>query len=253
MTERDENVKTVSEFGRELGLVEHLTELRSRIIRSLIYVTVGTVAGWCLLYPAFFKALSEPVALYLSKHGGSFLITGVADGFFIKMQMSVLIGIMLAFPLISWEGWAFVSPGLTREEKKGLWLVAPLSILLFVGGVAAGYWVLPAGINWLAEQNPPGAVYMPSVQQTVTFILKMCLAFGLAFQMPVVLMFLAKVGIINSALMKKYWRQAVVGISIVAAVITPSNDWFSMTMMCIPMIVLYALSIGLVRAIERRR
>ena len=107
------------------------------------------------------------------------------------------------------------------------------------------------GIQWLVSQNPPGATFMPSVAQTLLFVSKMCLAFGLVFQLPVVLMFLAKVGIVDSRMLKAYWRQAVVVLAIVAAVVTPSADAFSMMLMCAPLILLYGLSIVLVRMVER--
>lgn len=179
------------------------------------------------------------------------MITGVAEGFSIKMQMSILVGLIIVVPLFVFELWGFIAPGLTPKERKSVRLVAPLSVILFVSGVTAAYFVLPAGINWLASQNPPDAKYMPTVQQTLLFILKMCLAFGLVFQMPVVLMFLAKVGVITSKTLISNWRYAVVAISITAAVVTPSNDAFTMSMMCAPMILLYILSIRLVRFVER--
>lgn len=238
--------------NRQLDLIEHLAELRSRVVRSLIYVGLGTLVGW-YCYAPFFKLLSAPVQSYLVRNGGSFLITGVIEGFMIKMQVSILVGLILSVPLITCEGWGFVSPGLTGPEKRSIRLVSPLSILLFVAGVLLAYFILPKGIDWLAAQNPPGAVYMPSVQQTILFVLKMCLAFGLVFQLPVVLMLLARLGIINSKMLTAYWRHSVVGISVIAAIVTPSNDAFSMLMMFIPMVVLYFGSISLVRLVEKGR
>lgn len=238
------------ESDKQLDLIEHLSELRTRLGRCVCYVLVGTIAGWAF-YSFFFNLLSGPVLPYLKQTGSTFLLTGVLEGFSIKMQVSLLVGLIIAVPLITLEGWRFISPGLTRQEKKGVHLVCPLSILLFAGGVALAYWILPAGVSWLTAQNPPGAKFMPSVQGTLMFVLKMCLAFGLVFQLPVILMFLAKVGIVNSRMLRSYWRQAVVFLAIVAAVVTPSNDAFSMLMMCIPLIVLYGLSIGLVKLVER--
>lgn len=235
---------------KQLELVEHLTELRARIIRSLLYVAIGTTAGW-LFYDFFFNFLSAPVIPYLKKSGSSFLLTGVAEGFTIKLQISLLIGAIIALPLVTWEGWRFVVPGLTRTERRAARLIAPLTMLLFASGVALGYYIMPVGIQWLISQNPPGAKFMPSVTQTLLFILKMYLAFGVVFQMPVVLMFLGKVGIVNSRMLKAYWRQAVVLIAIIAAVVTPSGDAFTMSVMAAPMVVLYVLSIGLVKIVEQ--
>jgi len=238
------------ESGKQLELVEHLAELRDRIIRCIVYAALGSVAGW-VFFPFFFKLLTSPVVRYLSKDS-SFLLTGIAEGFTVKMQIAVLTGIILAFPLITLEGWRFVAPGLTRKEKRAVRLIAPLSILLFVGGVATAYFAMPMGIRWLVSQNPPGAKFMPAVGQSLIFILKMYLAFGLVFQTPIVLMFLGKAGIVTSKSLRSYWRQAIVGIAIIAAAVTPSGDAFTMMIMCGPMVALYFLSIGLVRLVEPR-
>lgn len=235
---------------RQMDLIDHLAELRNRLIRSALYVTVGAIIGW-FFYDSFFKLISAPIIEYLKQNKSSFLLTGVAEGFTIKMQISLLVGVIIALPLITIEGWRFIAPGLTKLERRAVILVGPLSIVLFASGIIIAYKVLPVGIIWLANQNPPGAKFMPSVAQTLIFILKMYLAFGLVFQMPVVLMFLGKVGIISSGALKAYWRHAIVIIGIVAAMITPSGDAFTMIMMCAPMVVLYALSIGLVRLVEK--
>lgn len=235
--------------GRQLELMEHLAELRSRLIRCAVYVSVGMVAGW-VFYAWFFSFLTAPI-LPLLKNGSTFLLTGITEAFTIKMQISVLIGIVLALPLITMEGWRFIAPGMTRKERRSVKLIAPLSVILFVLGLVTSYFVMPVGIKWLIAQNPPMAKFMPNVQQSLLFLVKMYLAFGLIFQMPVVLMFLGKVGIVSSTFLIRNWRQAVVVIGIVAAAATPSGDALTMMMMCAPMLVLYVLSIGLVRMVER--
>jgi len=235
-----------------LELVDHLAELRARAIRCIIYIVIGTTVGW-LFYSPMFQLISAPVRPYLQQNHSKFLLTGIAEGFIFKMQMAVIAGIILVLPFMTIEAWMFLAPGLTKAEQRGVKLVAPLSIFLFLAGVAVSYWALPIGVQWLIAQNPPEATFMPSVTQTLTFILKMVLAFGLIFQMPVVLVFLARIGIINSGMLKKYWRHSVVGISIVAAVATPSNDALTMTLMCIPMLFLYLLSIGLVSLVQKKR
>jgi sec-independent protein translocase protein TatC len=236
---------------KQLELTEHLAEFRTRILRSLVYITLGMAVGWAF-YDSFFTFLTAPIRPFLSeKTGSQFLLTGVAEGFTIRIQVCLLVGLILALPLITIEGWRFLEPGLTRQEKRGIKLVTPLSILLFISGIALAYKVMPIGIRWLISMNPPGAKFMPQVAQTLLFILKMYLAFGVVFQMPVVLMFLGKIGLISSKTLKSYWRQAVVLIAIVAAAITPSGDAFTMMTLCVPMIGLYILSIGLVKLVER--
>ncbi len=235
-----------------LELVDHLVELRARVIRCIIYIAIGTTIGW-LFYSPMFQLISAPVKPYLEQSGSKFLLTGIAEGFIFKMQLAVIAGIILVLPFITIEAWMFLAPGLTKSEQRGVKLVAPLSIFLFLAGVAVSYWVLPIGVQWLISQNPPEATFMPSVTQTLLFILKMVLAFGLIFQMPVVLVFLARIGIINSSILKKYWKHAMVGIAVAAAVATPSNDALTMSLMCIPMLFLYLLSIGLVTLVQKKR
>lgn len=246
-TEVEEDI----ENGKQLELVEHLAELRTRIIRCAIYLAIGACAGW-FFFPFFFKILAGPIIGFLKEMGSSFLLTGVAEGFTIKFQISLITGLILALPLITMEGWGFIAPGLTRKERLAVKLVAPLSILLFCLGVALAYFALPMGIRWLISQNPPGAKFMPSVAQTLLFIIKMYLAFGLVFQTPIILMFLARVGIVDSQMLKSYWRQAVLALLIVAAAVTPSGDAMTMMMIGLPMVFLYILSIGLVKLVEPR-
>lgn len=235
---------------RELPLVEHLAELRARLVRSLLYIGICTVAAW-IFYPQLFSFVSAPVTPYLKATNTAFLVTGPAEGFNLKMQISFLAGLIVSVPLLTSELWRFLVPALTQKERHAVMLVAPLSIVLFASGVALAYYILPIGFKWLLAQNPPNSTYMPNVSQTLLFILKMCLGFGVVFQLPVILMFLGKIGIVSSTMLKSYWRYAVVLMAIVAAVITPSNDAITMLFMCAPMIGLYLASIVLVRMVEK--
>lgn len=237
---------------QSVELVDHLTELRARVIRCMVYIAVGATIGW-FIYNPIFKIACAPLVSYLALTNSRFLLTGLAEGFMMKMQVAVIFGLIVAIIPIIFELWRFLEPGLKASESRAVKLVAPLSAFLFVFGVAASYFVLPAGVKWLTDQNPPGSVFMPSASQALLFILKMCLAFGVVFQMPVLLIILASIGLVDNEMLRKYWRHAIVGICIVAAVATPSNDAFTMIMMCIPMVFLYILSIGLVCLVTRRR
>lgn len=161
-------------------------------------------------------------------------------------------GLIAASPFIMGQIWGFVSPGLTAEEKKPLKWIAPLSVFLFFSGVILCYLILPVAYQWFASYIPADVEFRPSLQGSVLFAVKMLLAFGLVFELPIVLMLLAKVGIIDSKFLISNWRVAMVLISIVAAVITPSNDAFSMLMMATPVSGLYFVSIGLVKMAETR-
>lgn len=237
---------------REAELSEHLGELRTRIIRAAIYVIVGTIVAWCL-YDWIYTALTAPVQAALNGLHTRFLLTSLAEGFMIRFQVSLIAGIILSAPLVIMEAWGFVKPALTDDERRPLRWVAPLCVLLFATGVSMAYLIFPAATQWFVSYIPPGAEFRPSVSETIIFIAKMLLAFGIVFEMPVVLLFLAKVGIVNSEMLKSQWKYSVVVISIVAAVATPSNDALSMTMMAAPLVLLYFASIFLVRHVETKQ
>ena len=238
-------------YGQALELTEHLGELRTRIVRSLVYVTVGMIGTW-VYFNTFYMLLTKPIQPVLKKLGTEFLMTGITDPFVFRMQVCAIAGIAFAAPLITIEMWGFISPGLTAEEKRPIKWVAPLSVLLFIAGVATTYLILPRTLTYLAGFVPKGAKLMPSLTQSLVFIVKMYLACGLMFELPVVLLFLGKVGVVTSRGLFEFWRQAVVLIAILAAVLTPSGDFFTMSVVAAPVVVLYLLSIILVRFVEDR-
>jgi len=189
----------------------------------------------------------------LEKIDSRFLLTTFPEAFVIRMEISIVAGLILALPLLTFEAWGFVSPGLTPDERKPIRWIAPLSAVLFMAGVTLCYYVLPVAFNWLASYVPEDAELRPSVQGSILFTVKMLLAFGIVFELPVFLVLLAKVGIVDSKMLRDNWRYAVVLASIVAAVATPSNDAFTMLVMAVPVVCLYFFSIVLVAAVERTR
>ncbi len=234
---------------RRSELVEHLSELRTRLVRSIIFLVIGATAAW-FLYDYLLEFLKHPMMGVMNKTGTKFLLTSFPEPFMIQMQICIVAGLILASPFIAREIWGFVAPGLTPTERRPLKWIAPLGVLLFFSGTALCYWILPVGFNWFASYIPSGAELRPSLQASILFSVKMLFAFGVAFELPVVLMLLAKVGIVKSRMLKEQWRMAMVLTSVVAAIITPSSDAFSMLMMAIPLALLYFLSIWLVWIVE---
>lgn len=241
---------------KRMELTEHLAELRSRILRCILYEVIGSII--CFLY---FDRLFHLLLLPLEKgtkaagiHWQVF-IDKFTSPFFTVLQLSVVAGLILMSPLITAEAWAFIAPALTREEKRPLKWLVPFSIVLFLGGVTLAYLAAPYAIQWFCGYVKVlgGTTLNQDPQHFVIFMVKLLAAFGAVFQLPIVLMFLAWVGILTSDGMKKSWRHAVVGISFVGLIVTPSNDPFTMLMMVIPVIVLYLGSISLVRLVERSR
>lgn len=241
---------------REMELWEHLAELRSRIFRALIYLVVGAVVCW-FLYPSLYRLIQAPLDPIVRKYHIVMAFKHITGPFMLKLQVSVIAGLILALPLLTLELWGFIAPGLTTDERKGFYFVVPLSLFFFGLGVLTAYFILPSAFGYFASflvssDNVTTTVYQDPVMYW-TFVMKMILAFGIVFQLPVVLMFLAWIGLITSRMLKQNWRYAVVGCSVVGAVATPSNDAPSMLMMVVPLIILYFGSIWLVGIVERIR
>lgn len=237
---------------RKMDTFEHLAELRKRIARCLVYLTVASIVGW---YAGDWLTtiLTAPMKLALKNGGNSFIVIGFAEAFLLKVQIAVTAGAILAFPFITAELWLFVAPGLTRNERKNAFWLGLLSIFLFVLGVWICYEILPVAFVWFAGFVPQNAKLMPGLQSSILFALKMLLAFGLCFELPVVLCGFAAIGLIDTGFLKAHWRIAVVILSIVAAVITPSTDIFSMLVLFVPLTGLYFLSFILVKTVQKRR
>lgn len=210
------------------------------------------VIAW-FTYDWILAILTKPMAEILQQLDSKFLLTGFPEAFMIRMQICLVAGLIIMSPLVIGQIWAFVSPGLTPNEKRPLKWIAPLSVVLFVSGVVLCYFIMPAAFKWFASYVPKGAELRPSVQASVLFTVKMLFAFGVVFQLPVVLMLLAMVGIVDSQMLKDNWRIAMVAVSVVAAIATPSSDAFSMLCMAIPVAGLYLFSIFLVWLVEEKR
>ncbi|MEP6754313.1 MAG: twin-arginine translocase subunit TatC [Chthonomonadales bacterium] len=241
---------------KRMELTEHLGELRNRIIRIGMYIAIGATVCYYkfqLLYGFLFAPMKK--AMNGTKLEWRIVFTNFTEAFFVVLQVSFFAGLILVLPLIIGELYGFISPALTKEEKKPLRFVVPMSVVLFGLGVALAYWTATFAIIWFVDYVrlfPNGALYQDP-KLYVMFMLKMMGIFGLVFQLPVLLSFLAWVGILTAATMKRTWRHAVLIISVVGLIITPSNDMFTMLMMIIPVIVLYLGSIVLVGFIEKRR
>lgn len=241
---------------REMELWEHLAELRSRIVRSLLYIVIGAVICW-IIYPSLQRFIQAPLMPLIQKYHIKMVFRHITGPFMLKLQVSIIGGLILALPFLTMELWGFVAPGLTPDERKGFYFVVPLSLFFFFLGVATAYFILPSAFGYFAGflVDPHGdfsTIYQDPVLYW-TFVMKMLLAFGIVFQLPVVLMFLAWIGLITSDMMKKNWRHAIVLCSVIGAVATPSNDAPTMLMMVVPLIILFFGSIWLVAFVERLR
>ncbi|MBL8068903.1 MAG: twin-arginine translocase subunit TatC [Armatimonadetes bacterium] len=236
-----------------LTLGEHLEELRVRLIRILVIVCIGMTAGW-FLTPPVFDNINAMVKDSLPKDFPYKVVwSGLSDPFMFHLKMAFVIGAILTIPLSVMQLWGFVKPGLRPHERKPLQTVVPFSVGLFIMGSVLGYVILPMAFGWFASmatdfKDP--VIYQNPVD-IVMFSVKMVLAFGIGFQLPLIVFFLTRLGIISPEAITRYWRQAAVGVMTAAAIITPGGDIFSMLLMGIPLVVLTFGSIAAARLTMR--
>lgn len=229
---------------------EHLSELRSRLFRSLLAVAIGAVIGW-FLYSPVLHWLETPYSEV--QPNSSLIATTPLQAFGLRMKLSVGIGIALAMPVLLWQIWRFVTPGLYPKERKYAIPFILSALVLFVFGGAVAYFVLNPTLEFLT--NVGGSEIQPfyTADSYVTLIVFMMLAFGIGFEVPVLLVALQLIGVLTPKQLLQWWRPAVVIIAVVAAVITPSADPISMLALVIPMVLLYVLSIGIGWLVARVR
>lgn len=229
-----------------MTLVEHLSELRRRIVISIFVITLGTLVGFYFA-PNVIDILREPVGrpLFFMTLGGAF---------FIQVKIALMIGVALASPVVLYQLWAFISPGLTTKERRAARPWIPLAVLFLALGVGVAYLILPFTVMFLLSFQRPGVIEpLITLEAYIGFVTTMFLVFGLVMQFPIVLVLLSKVGIISVERLRGGRRYVFIGIFVFAVVVTPGGDPFSPTIMAAVMYPLYELTIWLVARSNRRR
>jgi sec-independent protein translocase protein TatC len=226
----------------KMPLTSHLEELKTRLIRILVVVGIGF--GVCYLFKDWsFRVITQPLVDAMPAQS-TMIFTGLPEAFFIHMKIAFFASLFLTAPYSLFEIWRFVSPGLYKEEKKFVIPFVFFSTVLFVGGVLFGYFIaLPPAFSFFVSFSTDFLKPMISFREYLSLSLKFLLAFGLCFEMPVFMFFLAKMGIVNSKMLARQRRYAILIIFIVAAILTPSPDAISQIIMAIPLMVLYEVSI----------
>ncbi len=228
-----------------MSLVDHLVELRNRLIVSVVAVLVGAVIGFALA-PEIIKVLKAPLPIE-----GPLVFTGLGDAFFIQLKIALVVGVVLAMPILLYEFWAFISPGLTREERRLARPWVPLALGFFLLGVGVAYVVLPFASGFLLGFQSEDLQALITADKYFGFVTTMFLAFGLVMEFPIILVLLSKVGILSSAFLRSHRRVVVLGIAVFAALATPGGDPISPLVLGATMYVLYEFSIFLIRAAGR--
>ena len=295
-------------FSRELDekrmeLTEHLGELRSRIMRMLVYLLIGSVFAY-YMFPTMYGFLYRPLHAEMVRQNARLVRAGgpsiqsipFVDGppnapvtvaqlnkaltwvkayasnpitappmsivflkfhepFMVRLKVSLIFGLVLVLPFVIYEIAQFVLPALTPNERRPIAMLAPISVLLLVFGISVAYFTMFYAMHWFLSylaDYPQPTVLMQDPNDYILFFVKMMAAFGIAFQLPVVLMGMAFAGVVTSRGLIKHWRWGVV-VAAAGGLFTPSNDIFSMALMSIPLLILYGFSIVLVWMVENQR
>jgi sec-independent protein translocase protein TatC len=215
-----------------MSLLDHLGELRSRIFRVVLAVAVGSVVGF-LMAPAIIQFLVKPLPTQ------KVIVLGPGDAFFINMKIAVVVGIVLAMPVILYQLWAFIAPGLTAQERRIIRPWLPLALAFFALGCAIGYVILPYATGFLLSFTNETLVASIAAGPYFDFVTTMFLAFGLTMEFPIVLFALSRVNIVTSQRLRASRRYVILGIAVFSAVVTPGGDLVSPFVLGITMYVLF--------------
>lgn len=245
--------------GDEMTLFEHLAELRSRLFKSALAVVGGMIVGFAFREPVL-RLLRKPYCDLpnelrdgLNTGECQLIVLKVMDSFVISLKAAAIVAVVLAAPIVCFQIWRFITPGLRPIERKYAIPFLVITQLLFAGGAAFSYVLIPRALEFLLGFAGEGITPVLSANEYLTFMLRTMMAFGIAFEFPVVLVMMSLMGVIESASMRKYRRHALFGTFAAAAVITPTQDPLTMTMMAAPLVLFYEVSIIAARLIERRR
>jgi sec-independent protein translocase protein TatC len=232
----------------KMPFMEHLGELRVRIVRSLMALLVGL--GIAL---PFSQKIVDYLARPVKAAGHNLVFLALTEAFWVQMKVALIVGLFVSAPAILWQIWAFCAPGLHTHEKKYAGPVVLVGSVLFIGGGAFSLKIVtPYAINFLLSYSRPGLQPMISIGSYVDFLLKFTLAFGLVFELPLAITLLARMGVVTPAMLAKNRKYAILGAFIAAAILTPTPDAFNQTLMAGPLIILYEVGIICARIFGRR-
>jgi sec-independent protein translocase protein TatC len=243
-----------------MPVLDHLRELRRRLIIIVLIIVAGGIAGW-FLYGHILEFLRHPYCSvplkyrYVANNTDqcSLVYHGVLDGFTTRLKVCAISGAVLTGPLWLYQIWAFITPGLRKNERKyTLWFIF-FSTILFAAGVALAYVVLSKGLKFVLEQAGSGAVAQLTVSDYISFVTLMLVVFGAAFELPLIIVMANFVGVLSARVLKKTRRAAIFLIFLFAAIATPSTDPFTMCAMAVPMVVLFEIAVQIAAIHDRRK
>jgi sec-independent protein translocase protein TatC len=239
-----------------MSVVEHLGELRTRLMVSAL-AFVGISVAVFIIYEPILEIFRRPLCSVprenLGPQGCDLIYTTLIGGFQFRLKLTAMVGIALSSPVWLYQVWAFVVPALTLKEKRYATPFIGTSIFLFLAGGTLAYLVLPTGLRLLIRIGGENLVLFPSAEEYLNFIGLMLLGFGLMFELPLVLFFLGLIGVVSTEQLKRQRRVAIVTIAALAALVTPSQDPYTMLVMAIPLYLMYEVTIFVLGSVIKRR
>ena len=236
----------------KMSFLEHLDELRKRIVQACLGVAVGVLVGFAFIAPIFDFILKPTIRVLPA--GSRMIYTQPGEAFGLYVQIGLIVGVVLATPWIMYQVWLFIAPGLYANEKK---LAIPFVLMSTIGFVVGAtfnhYIIFPVMISFFASFNTNDLVFMPRLEDVFDLYAKMLIGMGLVFQMPTIIYFLAKMRLVTASFLWKHTKYAILIIFIIAAVITPTGDMVTQTIFAAPMLGLYALSIFIAWLVAPKR
>ena len=237
--------------AEKMPLTSHLEELRKRLIRILIVLGIGFLACW-YFREWFFQIITAPLVKVLPRNS-HMIYTSLPEAFFNYMKISFYASLFVTSPWTLYQIWKFVSPGLYSKEKKYVIPFVISSSVLFIGGVLFGYYLaLPPAYGFFVQFSSDFLKPMFALKEYLSLSLKLLLVFGLSFELPVFIFFMAKLGIVNAKMLAKQRRYAILVIFVLAAVLTPSPDAVTQIIMAIPLMILYEIGIFVAKFAEKK-
>ena len=241
-----------------MTLVEHLEELRRRLFIAIGAIGVGSIVGW-FLYNPLLDLMTGPYCDWVHSlpkgqrppAGCKLIATGAIDPVMVKLKVVAFLGLFVALPVILYQLWAFIVPGLTTRERRMAIPFVASSLVLFAAGAVVAYLTLPKALEFLLGFAGPDVTPFLTATSFLTFVLLVALAFGATFEFPIVLIFLLLVGVLSTQRLREWRRTAILVIAVAAAVITPSADPYSMLAMMLPMLLFYEVAIIVGRLMKK--